>query len=304
MARATVAVGVIVIVVVLVAGIYYYDVGGIQGFVSPTTGASPTSSSSIAVKLAQIQPVGQLQLNPRDFSFIASIQNNGQSQTRSIQVISSCSPDWAYCSDLGSVASTFVLPPGSSYQLNTTIACGLESYLPPCNGLPVSGQVYNFKVGVAFQDGTTQDLNVATIAAGKFAMLNPSSSISNPDTVAITVISSSIDILPNLSGSMAVQLSVDRSNPPTITVNLLNRTNFNVGLPTQNVLASATYQGSNCGLQGCPIIIGPLSLNLTASFSTVTTGISAGTYYMMEISVGSSFSWGDYVFWAQAQNAT
>ena len=299
-------IGIIVIILVAAGAFYYYDGGSLPslGSTSTTIGAA----SPIVVKSAQLQNNGTLMVD---------LDNNGQSSTKTIQVLDACSPDFSYCESLSSAPTTssapitFVLPPGSEFVENITLAqCGYLSNISPCWGAPIHGQTYYFKLGITFDGGNSIDMPIAATASGTFPLCITCISLSapTPQSNAISIVginSSSVELFGNLSGRMAIVLKLDRSLPSSITADLLNTPS---GIPpTQETLVSASAGSSNCGTSAagaplnCNCLNCPRSATLVATLSTVTTGISPGTYYMVSISITN---YGSYFLWVQAQKVT
>jgi hypothetical protein len=281
----------IVILVVIVAGaLFYFNGGTFPNLGSPGQG---TTSAPIAVTSAQLK--GQSQL-------LLGLQNNGQSSTKSIQVLSTCSPDYSECQSLNISPVTFVLPSGNSFNENLSIPqCSFAPYAP-CTafsaGAPVPGQTYYLKVSVSLDSGNPITLNVPATATGTTAMINIYSAPIQNDYLTLTNLNSaSLQLFGNLSGRMSVTFTTDRALASGITASLLNKTSFTYGIGIRNTLVSAST-GTSCGFN-CPNIIqsGASTVTLSTTFSSVTTGVATGTYYLISINFQN---YGSYYFWIKA----
>lgn len=262
---------------------YYYE-GGSLG----SSGIGDNSTGTITVNSAQLGSNDTLSV---------SVVNNGQSSTKTIQALEACSPVFTQCQDLNAYVSTFVLPSGSSYVENLTIPQeGFSSNLAPGWGAPIKGQIYYFKLGVTFANGDSQDLDVSATTTGHYNFANP---FGQSETVSVTSVdSSSLEVFGNLSGHMSIVLTLDNPFSSQITADLLNTTDYSSGIPVQTTLVAAT-SGCSSGYS-CPNVIeaGPSQVTLAADFSSVTTGVSSGTYYIVTVNFAN---YGTYFLWVQAQ---
>jgi hypothetical protein len=278
--------GIIVVAILIGAGTFYY-----YGRILGSSGIGGSSAPPITVTSAQLGNNDVLTMN---------VENNGQSSTKTIQALDACAPDFSQCEDLNAYSSTFVLPSGNSYIENLTIPqVGFSSYIAPGWGAPVTGQTYYFKVGVTLANGDSQDVDISAITTGHYAFSN---FFGQPNPVSITAVdSSSLEVFGNLSGRMSIVLTLNSTLSTLITANLLNATDSSSGAPEQATLVTAS-NGASCG-DSCPNIIpqGPSQVTLAADFSSVTTGVSAGTYYIVTVNFEN---YATCFLWVQAQNVS
>jgi hypothetical protein len=284
---------IVVLIAILVGGGLYY----FSGSALPNLGSSgPTNAgtSSVVIKSAQLRTGGVLALD---------VENNGASSTSTIEVADECSPDFSFCTPLNESPQTFVLPSGNEYVENFTLGqCGFAPNFDPCWGAPIPGIDYYFKVHFTLASGDSASLQVAAPAVGTFALMNSASSLNNPDRISITELSSEgVELYGNLTGTLSVVFTVDRASPPTITANLMDISSFVDGMPGSSPLVSATQSGYACGLQCQVIVEQPTQVVLSSKFSTVSTGVTAGRYYFLSISLGN---YGSYFLWVQAGSTT
>ena len=275
-----VVLGLVVVLVILVGGALLY-------FNALPTLSMPTSSNtspSLVVRNAQLGNDGQL---------IMGFQNNGQVSTRTIQALEACSPDYSECQIVYAGTVTFVLPAGSKYIESLTIPpCGFAPNLQLCiprgvgTGGPVPGQTYLFKVRLTLDNGNPIVLPFQAMTTGTYPSINPCSSLSQNDTITVTgVQSASLVVFGNLSGTMAVAFTTDRIPPSTVTMSL-----FNASVSASTGTASSCFNSAGYSAGG-------YSETLATKFSTVTTGITIGDYYLVDISIGN---YGSYFFWVRA----
>lgn len=291
---------VIFIAILAVAGglVYLYE-EGFLGF--PTGGNAPGSgsgapslSSPLSVKSAQLEPPGDL---------LVDLVNTGQyGQTKTILPLDECAPNYSDCQSLGATASTFVLPPGGEFTVNMTLpGCGFVPDIAPCWGAPITGETYYFQVQVTLQNGATAVIPVKAVAQGTFSYSNQFSAPFQHDTIAVTGVTSfGLTIYGNLSARMSTTITTDNYPSNGATANLINASSYENGVSTQSPLASAAW---GCAGFTCPKVIGggPTSESFVADFSTVTTGVSVGTFYLVTVNISN---YGTYYFWVQAQQGS
>jgi hypothetical protein len=284
----------IVVLAVIVVGVLFYFNGG----TFPSLGSLGQGNVSAPIVIDSAQLEGQNHL-------LLALQNDGQSSTRSIQVLDTCSPDYSECQSLNTAPVTFVLPSGSAFGANLSIpGCGFVPYAG-CTvfsaGAAVPRQTYFFKVSVSFESGNPITLNVPAIATGTTSMINIYSAPIQHDYLTLTNLDSAdLLLFGNLSGKLSVTFTTDRALTSGITVNLLNRTSFTSGIGIRNILVSAS-SGSSCGFS-CPNVIqsGTTTVTFSTTFSSVTTGVASGTYYLISIDFQN---YGSYYFWMKAGTA-
>jgi hypothetical protein len=135
------------------------------------------------------------------------------------------------------------------------------------------------------------------------------------DIVAIALAGpSAVEVLGNLTGHMSVLFTEScigwpslnlEACPPYTTANLQSQYYGTscasspcviMGTPNPNVYASAS--------ETLPTTASPNSVALEANFSTVTTGLSGGAYYVVRVTISDgSSTWGNFAFWMQVQSA-
>ncbi len=284
--------GLVVVVLVLVVGVaaYFYETGQLGAGIG---GPGGPSSSDFHVNSAFIEPGGHL---------VADIANNGKTSTQSILPLEECAPDYTDCASLGAESSTFVLPAGSAYEVNLTLPqAGFSPNFVPGWGLPITGQTYYFEVQITLPAGNSINVPVAAVASGRFSHTEQFYTSTVPPMIALTAVtSSSLTISGNLSATMIISVSSDNYPTYGVTANLNNLTN-QYGIEEPKSLASATW---GCTSTSCPNVIasGPTTtITLATNLSTVTTGVSAGTYYLVTININQ---YGTFFFWVQAQNSS
>ncbi|MGD0318936.1 MAG: hypothetical protein ABSB56_04510 [Nitrososphaerales archaeon] len=275
--------GVIVLVLVVIVGAavgataFYYNGGSL----------SLAPNSKVAVNSAQLHDNEYL---------VVDITNTGQTATKTIQVLDACSPDYSYCRGLGASPVTFVLPPGGEYVENFTPIFS-NPWISTLASIP--GQTYYFKLQVTFAKGNQENVSVAAKATGTTSLYDRSNSYPFQviSTIAIEdVSSSSLTLFGNLRGGMSVGLTLSNPLSTEINASLLSQTKLSSA--SQHPLLSASY--GSCTTSCIIISGGPSQATLATTFSTVTTGITAGVYYMVAISIADYYS--GYFFWIQAQN--
>lgn len=290
---------VVVVLAILVGGALYYFYGGPL----PNIGSQGTSNSSspLTIKSAQLGNNSQLTVD---------LQNNGQISTKTIRVTQTCAPDYSECQSLGLQPTTFVLPAGNEFAESLTIpqcsfapnlGCGAFS-----SGLPIQGQTYYFELQVVLANGKTVNLPVAAVASGSFALSSAFSSQMYPDQIVVSGVSSSFGLFENLSGRLEIALTVDRSSTLTVAIecgvnvsisaDLLNKTSYTEGIPVRNTLISTSQPlGFLCTMSDNQHVV------LTKSFSTVTTGITKGQYYLVGLGITD---YGTFFFWVLSGSTT
>jgi hypothetical protein len=282
MPRSAVVIGLLLVLVIAVGAFYYY-----AGF--SMHGQSTHDTTPTLIKSAYLEGSGILAID---------VVNNGQNSTRTMQVISVCSPDFSDCQSEDTSPVVFVLPSGSEYVENLMVPqLGFPSNISPGWGEPIHGQSYFFKVEVTFDSGNLSDFDVSAEATGSFPLTNTGSAATPYATITVTSVnSSSVKLYSDQTGQMNFTLNFDHQ-PATVTAELLNQTSLYEGVfPVRNVLVSASEKTNYISTR--PMFYnGETQIVLSSSFSTVTTGISKGTYYMVNIQISG---YGNYFFWVQA----
>ncbi len=252
--------------------------------------SQPSVASSVVAKSANLDSNGHL---------IVDILNNIGSSTESIQVVATCAPDYSQCQTLSTSPVTFVLPSGKEYVANLTLPYFCFVSFVTCSlAKPVIGQSYYFKVSVALNNGHSDNLNVAALANGTYPFSNTNTPLQ--DIFTLTKLNSaSILIFQNLTATMSVSFTLNHTGVYTgvsnnFATNLLNTTSFSFGLGQRNTLATASTCTSTC-----PNVVEQPNFvqNLSATFSTVTTGVITGQYYVISIVISN---YGSYFFWVSA----
>ena len=259
---------VVILVLVLGASIAYFEYVNLGS--STDNNSTNGSNSMMTIGSAQLLPKDQF-----DRLLSVSLKNNYKTSTSTIQLLSECSPDFSLCQTIGSQPSTFVLPTLGSYTENITF-----STLSSVFGIPVHGQSYYFILEVAFGDGTRQDLHVVSVA-GDFP-IQPTYYSSIFDIT--DVVSANVQIFSgNLSGRMTIKLDLNPQFTSPVNANLRGGKSSEIGI-IWNTLVS-TPSGNS---------LSPNTITMSASFSTVNTGIASGKYYMVLITTqyyDNSYFW-------------
>jgi len=290
------AVAVVILLLLVGGGLYLYEGGKVPNLKTPSipglgSGPQGGSSSSLEVTSATLETGDILSLD---------LLNNAGSSTKTIQLMNVCSPDYSDCRSLstGLQPNTFDLPSGATYIENLTIPqffCSSES---ECWGTPIPGQSYFFQVQATMASGGNVNLNVPAIATGSFPMNSQYPGNAEYQSIALQEVeSASVVIYSNLTGTMSMTLLFNELPAFGVTATLYNHTTYTYDVPTQSSLVTVSNRQSNCAA-GCPNIIGGSpEVQLSTSFSTVTTGVASGAYYLVGVDVNY---YGTYYFWLKS----